>query len=164
MSPKQLRIAQQKAEQERLRQEAIAAGKKPADPTPTANLTPLVEFRELEIDLKAIPDWKADPSLQCPPGGRRLWSVAHGPNVNFEFEYVSVTVCVCLFVCVYYAATDVHLATTRTGARSTSCNWLVCCVNIAERVYLIPKPSAWLRAFPNRSSSFFFDAYSGSMR
>lgn len=85
MNPKAVRLAAQKAEQERIKAEAIAAGKKPpADPPSTANITPLVEFRELEVDLKALPDWRATTGLQFPPG-RRYWTGgAQNPKVDLE--------------------------------------------------------------------------------
>lgn len=85
MNPKAVRLAAQKAEQERIKAEAIAAGKKPpADPPSTANITPLVEFRELEVDLKAVPDWRSATGLQFPPG-RRYWTGgAQNPKVDLE--------------------------------------------------------------------------------
>ena len=88
MNPKALRIAQQKAEAERVKAEAIAAGKKPpADPPSTANITPFVEYRELEVDLKAVADWRKNPSLQFPPGAR-VRSAQRGENPKVDFEYV----------------------------------------------------------------------------
>lgn len=93
VSPKTLARAREQAEKERIRREVVAAAEKagkkpPAEAPPATNITPIVEFKEFEIDPKSIPDWHADVKRQCPPG-KRFWSPQHRPEMEVDVAYAN---------------------------------------------------------------------------
>jgi len=69
-NPKQVAEQKRLVAEKKSIEEATAAGKKLEPWKPVLSLTPIIDYRELEVDVAKIPNWELESDLERPPGDR----------------------------------------------------------------------------------------------